>query len=174
MTKSPEELSEQLEKIDASLRQHSDQVNTTEAAFQEAAGKRRELRKKLEETAVARNVIDAEFLALGFTLVVGMPIIQSAAAISRSVFTASATASRATADSNAHRYKPLRQCRQQLIIVNVFFGRLATLLQCENQRLARCSPPPFVGGVGRNPQVFQSRPTRTLAQVKRSNMTRLS
>lgn len=48
-TKSPMELSEQLEKIDESLRQHAAQVNTTEASFQEAAGKRRDLRKKLEE-----------------------------------------------------------------------------------------------------------------------------
>lgn len=43
------ELEEQLEKIDTSLRQQVAQVNTTESAFQEAAGKRRELRKKLEE-----------------------------------------------------------------------------------------------------------------------------
>ena len=49
LTKSPTELEEQLEKIDTSLRQQMAQVNTTESAFQEAAGKRRELRKKLEE-----------------------------------------------------------------------------------------------------------------------------
>lgn len=54
LTKSPKELSEQLEKIDASLRQHSEQVNTTEVAFQQAAGKRRELRKKLEESRERR------------------------------------------------------------------------------------------------------------------------
>jgi len=50
LTKSPKELEEQLEKIDTSLRQQAAQVNTTEAEFQEAAGKRRELRKKLEES----------------------------------------------------------------------------------------------------------------------------
>lgn len=54
LTKSPKELSEQLEKIDTSLRLHSEQVNTTEVAFQQAAGKRRELRKKLEESRERR------------------------------------------------------------------------------------------------------------------------
>jgi len=54
LTKSPKELEEQLEKIDTSLRQHTAQVNTTEAEFQEAAGKRRELRKKLEESRERR------------------------------------------------------------------------------------------------------------------------
>lgn len=49
LTKSPEELSDQLEKIEASIRQHTAQVNTTESEFQHAAGKRRELRKKLED-----------------------------------------------------------------------------------------------------------------------------
>lgn len=49
LTKTPKELEEQLEKLDASLRQHRAQVNTTEVAFQEATGKRRDLRKKLEE-----------------------------------------------------------------------------------------------------------------------------
>jgi hypothetical protein len=49
LTKSPKELSEQLEKIDESLRQHVAQVNTTETSFQQAAAKRRDLRKKLEE-----------------------------------------------------------------------------------------------------------------------------
>jgi hypothetical protein len=49
LTKTPKELEDQLEKIDASLRQQTTQVNTTESAFQEAAGKRRELRKKLED-----------------------------------------------------------------------------------------------------------------------------
>ena len=41
LTKTPKELEEQLEKLDTSLRQHIAQVNTTETAFQEAAGKRR-------------------------------------------------------------------------------------------------------------------------------------
>jgi hypothetical protein len=59
LTKSPKELSEQLEKIDGSLRQHAAQVNTTEAAFQQAAGKRRDLRKKLEEGRERRAEIGA-------------------------------------------------------------------------------------------------------------------
>lgn len=54
LTKSPKELEEQLEKIDTSLRQQAAQVNTTEADFQEAAGKRRELRKRLEESRERR------------------------------------------------------------------------------------------------------------------------
>jgi hypothetical protein len=59
LTKSPEELSEQLEKIDNSLRQHTEQVNTTEAEFQQAAGKRRELRRKLEESRERRAEVGA-------------------------------------------------------------------------------------------------------------------
>ena len=54
LTKSPEELEEQLEKIDFSLRQQAVQVNTTEDEFQKAAGKRRELRKKLEASREGR------------------------------------------------------------------------------------------------------------------------
>ncbi|HVY08348.1 MAG TPA: AAA family ATPase [Burkholderiales bacterium] len=57
LTKSPKELEEQLEKIDTSLRQHTAQVNTTEVQFQEAAGKRRELRRKLEESRERRAEI---------------------------------------------------------------------------------------------------------------------
>ncbi|MCF8210743.1 MAG: hypothetical protein K9K38_15280, partial [Rhodoferax sp.] len=59
LTKSPKELEEQLEKIDASLRQQGVQVNTTEAEFQVAAGKRRELRKKLEENRERRAEVGA-------------------------------------------------------------------------------------------------------------------
>ncbi|TSD56401.1 AAA family ATPase [Variovorax sp. KBS0712] len=59
LTKSPKELEEQLEKLDTSLRQQAAQVNTTEAAFQEAAGKRRELRKKLEEGRERRAEVGA-------------------------------------------------------------------------------------------------------------------
>lgn len=59
LTKSPKELEEQLEKIDASLRQQAAQVNTTEAEFQEAAGKRRALRKKLEESRERRAEVGA-------------------------------------------------------------------------------------------------------------------
>ncbi len=60
LTKTPKELEEQLAKLDASLRQHTVQVNTTEIAFQEAAGKRRDLRRKLEEVRERR----AEVIAL--------------------------------------------------------------------------------------------------------------
>jgi hypothetical protein len=59
LTKSPKELEEQLEKIDTSLRQQAAQVNTTEADFQEAAGKRRELRKRLEESRERRAEVGA-------------------------------------------------------------------------------------------------------------------
>ncbi|WP_033991619.1 ATP-binding protein, partial [Pseudomonas aeruginosa] len=59
LTKSPKELEEQLEKIDTSLRQQAALVNTTEAEFQEAAGKRRELRKKLEESRERRAEVGA-------------------------------------------------------------------------------------------------------------------
>ena len=59
LTKSPKELEEQLEKIDTSLRQQAAQVNTTEAEFQEAAGKRRDLRKKLEESRERRAEVGA-------------------------------------------------------------------------------------------------------------------
>lgn len=59
LTRSPKELEEQLEKIDNSLRQQAAQVNTTEAEFQQAAGKRRELRKKLEESRERRTEVGA-------------------------------------------------------------------------------------------------------------------
>lgn len=59
LTRSPKELEEQLEKLDTSLRQQSAQVNTTEAEFQDAAGKRRELRKKLEESRERRAEVEA-------------------------------------------------------------------------------------------------------------------
>ncbi|CAJ6804534.1 ATPase involved in DNA repair [Burkholderia pseudomallei] len=59
LTRSPKELEEQLEKIDTSLRQQAAQVNTTEAEFQHAAGKRRELRKKLEESRERRTEVGA-------------------------------------------------------------------------------------------------------------------
>lgn len=59
LTKSPKELEEQLRKIDDSLRQQAAQVNTTESQFQEAAGKRRELRRKLEESRERRTEIGA-------------------------------------------------------------------------------------------------------------------
>ncbi len=59
LTKSPATLSEQLERIEASLRQHTAQLNATETEFQQAARKRRELRKKLEESRDRRNEVDA-------------------------------------------------------------------------------------------------------------------
>lgn len=59
LTKSPKELEEQLGKIDNSLRQQAAQVNTTESQFQEAARKRRELRKKLEESRERRAEVGA-------------------------------------------------------------------------------------------------------------------
>lgn len=59
LTKTPKELEEQLERINVSLRQQVAQVNTTESAFQEAAGKRRELRKKLEEGRGRREEVAA-------------------------------------------------------------------------------------------------------------------
>lgn len=49
LTDRPKELESQLNKIEASLHEHATQVNTTEVEFQEAAGQRRALRKKLEE-----------------------------------------------------------------------------------------------------------------------------
>ena len=59
LTKSPKELEEQLGKIDDSMRQQAMQVNTTESQFQEAAGKRRELRKKLEDIRERRSEVGA-------------------------------------------------------------------------------------------------------------------
>jgi hypothetical protein len=57
LTKNPKELDEQLRKIDASLNQHAAQLGATEAAFQEAAGRRRDLRKKLEESRDRRTEV---------------------------------------------------------------------------------------------------------------------
>ena len=59
LTKSPNELEEQLQKIDSSLRQHAGRLSATEAEFQQAAGRRRELRKKLEESRDRRNEVGA-------------------------------------------------------------------------------------------------------------------
>jgi predicted ATP-dependent endonuclease of OLD family len=58
LTKKPNELQDQLLKIDSSLRQHTDQLSATEVAFQQSAGRRRELRKKLEESRDRRNEVD--------------------------------------------------------------------------------------------------------------------
>ncbi|HUW38202.1 MAG TPA: hypothetical protein VMV91_12820 [Rhodocyclaceae bacterium] len=59
LTKTPKELTEQLEKLDTSLLQHTEQLNATEADFQKSAGKRRELRKKLEESRDRREEVSA-------------------------------------------------------------------------------------------------------------------
>lgn len=59
LTKTPKELEEQIEKIDTALRQQTSQVSTTETEFQEAAGKRRELRRKLEEGRERRSEVAA-------------------------------------------------------------------------------------------------------------------
>ena len=57
LAKDPQELDEQLRKIDASIGQHTNQLNATEAEFQQAAARRRELRKKLEESRDRRGEI---------------------------------------------------------------------------------------------------------------------
>lgn len=57
LTKSPNELEEQLEKIDASLRQHASALSSTETEFQQVAARRRELRKRLEEGKDRRNEV---------------------------------------------------------------------------------------------------------------------
>lgn len=59
LTKSPKELEEQLDKLDTTLRQQVAQVNITEAEFQKAAGKRRELRGKLEASRERRAEVGA-------------------------------------------------------------------------------------------------------------------
>lgn len=59
LTNTPKELEEQLAKVDDSMHQQALQVNTTELQFQEAAGKRRELRKSLEESRERRSEIGA-------------------------------------------------------------------------------------------------------------------
>ncbi len=57
LTATPKELEEQLAKIDTSLNQHLAQVTTTETEFQEVAGKRRDLRRKLEESRERREEV---------------------------------------------------------------------------------------------------------------------
>lgn len=59
LAKHPDELEEQLGKIETSLNQHSEQLNATEAEFQQAAGRRRELRKRLEESRDRRTEVGA-------------------------------------------------------------------------------------------------------------------
>lgn len=59
LAKNPNELEEQLLKIDSSLNQHASHLSTTEAEFQLAANRRRELRRKLEESKDRRNEVGA-------------------------------------------------------------------------------------------------------------------
>ncbi|GIK88058.1 MAG: hypothetical protein BroJett026_35390 [Betaproteobacteria bacterium] len=59
LIKSPKELEEQLEQLDVSIREYADQLNATEAEFQQAAARRRGLRKKLEESRDRRTEVDA-------------------------------------------------------------------------------------------------------------------
>ncbi len=49
LTKSPDELEEQLQKLDASLSRQQENLGTTEATYRTLADRRRELRKKIEE-----------------------------------------------------------------------------------------------------------------------------
>lgn len=59
IAKHPRELEEQLQKIDASINQHRDQLGTTEAEFQSTAKRRRDLRQKLEEERDRQNEVKA-------------------------------------------------------------------------------------------------------------------
>lgn len=58
LTKTPVELEDQLAKIEDSLSQHMAQLTATEAEFQHSAARRRELRKRLEESRDRRNEVD--------------------------------------------------------------------------------------------------------------------
>jgi hypothetical protein len=66
LTKTPRELQEQLEKLEDAMAQQATEVNTTEAEFQQAAGRRRELRRKLEVSRDRREEVGA--LLVRFTL----------------------------------------------------------------------------------------------------------
>lgn len=57
LTKHPEELEDQLQRIDTSLSQHTAQLATTEEAFRRLADQRRDLRKKFEEGRERRSEI---------------------------------------------------------------------------------------------------------------------
>jgi hypothetical protein len=59
LTNSPGELEEQLERIDTSLSQHAAQLSATEGEFQQAATRRRLLRKKLEEAKDRRGEVSS-------------------------------------------------------------------------------------------------------------------
>lgn len=58
LAKNPEELEDQLEKLTGTLRQHGDQLGSTEAQYRKLVDSRRELRKKLEEGRDRKSEID--------------------------------------------------------------------------------------------------------------------
>jgi hypothetical protein len=57
LTKSPEELEEQLQRLESSLSQQQENLSATEADYRSLAERRRELRKKLEEGRERRSEI---------------------------------------------------------------------------------------------------------------------
>ncbi len=59
LAKQPDELEEQLDRIDSSLTQHTDQLTTTEADYRGLASRRRQLREKLEEGQDRQAEIDS-------------------------------------------------------------------------------------------------------------------
>jgi hypothetical protein len=63
LTKSPNELEGQLQKIESSLRQHTEQLSATEAAFQQAAGNRRELRNEVGALQERFNLLDQHYVS---------------------------------------------------------------------------------------------------------------
>jgi hypothetical protein len=58
LTKDPEDLEDQLSRLDGTIAQHSNQLATSEAEYRRIADRRRELRKKLEEGRDRRAEID--------------------------------------------------------------------------------------------------------------------
>jgi AAA domain len=59
LTKQPEELDNQLSRLEDALAQHTEQLTTTEAQYRQLATRRRELRGKLEEGRDRRAEVDA-------------------------------------------------------------------------------------------------------------------
>ena len=57
-TKKPEELEDQLERLESGLTRHSKQLATTDADYHQLAAERRDVRKKLEEARDRRSEID--------------------------------------------------------------------------------------------------------------------
>jgi seryl-tRNA synthetase len=58
LAKNPEELDDQLEKLSGTLRQHGEQLGSTEAQYRKLVDSRRDLRKKLEEGRDRKTEID--------------------------------------------------------------------------------------------------------------------